>query len=389
MSATVPGGAAARRDGTAPLAIGAVELVRIDMPLVSPFRTSFGTSTRRSVLLVHVLAGDSEGWGECVAMEEPLYSSEYLDAAQRVITDHLLPRLFATGGSTADDVAAVLAPVKGHRMAKAAVEMAWLDAELRRDGVSFAARLGAVRDRVVSGVSVGIMATIPQLLDAVSGYLAEGYARIKLKIEPGWDIDPVRAVRQRFGDDVLLQVDANTAYTLDDADHLARLDEFDLLLIEQPLPEEQLLAHARLAGRLRTPICLDESIVSAVVAEEAIELGACRIVNIKPGRAGGYLEAVRIHDVCRRRDVPVWCGGMLETGVGRAANVALAALPGFTLPGDTSASDRYYARDITAPFTLGSDGCLPVPQGPGLGVDVRRDVLDELTTATQVVRATG
>ena len=376
--------------GTAPVAVEAVELIRVRLPLVAPFRTSFGTETRRDVLLVHVLAGNSEGWGECVAMQEPLYSSEYVDAAQRVITEHLLPRLL-TGDThkavSAGAIASVLEPIKGHRMAKAALEAAWLDAELRRDGQSFAARLGAVRDRVPSGVSVGIMASIPDLLDAVSGYLDNGYMRIKLKIEPGWDVEPVRAVRERFGADLLLQVDANTAYTLDDAQHLARLDEFGLLLIEQPLPEEQILAHAKLAGQVRTPICLDESIVSALVAEEAIEMGACAIVNIKPGRVGGYLEAVRIHDVCAANGVPVWCGGMLETGVGRAANVALAALPNFTLPGDTSASDRYFAEDITPPFVLGADGCLPVPQGPGIGVEVLRDVVDSLATSTQLVRA--
>lgn len=370
-----------------PLDVEAVELIRVKMPLVAPFRTSFGIETRRDVLLVHLLAGDVEGWGECVAMAEPLYSSEYVDAAQRVITEHLLPRLLRRGaGTTAGAVAAVLEPVRGHRMAKAALEMAWLDAELRRQGRSFAQRLGAVQQRVRSGVSVGIMETIPALLDAVAGYLDHGYLRIKLKIEPGWDVEPVRAVRERFGGDLLLQVDANTAYTLDDAPHLARLDEFDLLLIEQPLPEEQVLAHARLAEQIRTPVCLDESIVSAVVAEEAIEMGACAIVNVKPGRVGGYLEAVRIHDVCASHGVPVWCGGMLETGIGRAANVALAALPNFTLPGDTSASDRYFAQDITPPFVLGDDGCLAVPDAPGLGVEVLRDVVDSLATSTELIR---
>ena len=218
-------------------------------------------------------------------------------------------------------------------MAKAALEMAVLDAELREEGRSFARELGAVRDRVPCGVSVGIMDSIPELLDAVGGYLDEGYVRIKLKIEPGWDVEPVRAVRERFGDEVLLQVDANTAYTLADAPQLARLDPFDLLLIEQPLDEEDVLGHADLAQLISTPICLDESIESARDAAAAIRLGACRIVNVKPGRVGGYLEARRIHDVCVAAGVPVWCGGMLETGLGRAANVALAALPGFTLPG--------------------------------------------------------
>ncbi|MGH2685670.1 MAG: o-succinylbenzoate synthase, partial [Actinomycetota bacterium] len=257
--------------------------------------------------------------------------------------------------------------------------------ELHLLDVSFGRFLGAVRDRVDCGVSVGIMDGIPQLLDTVGGYLDEGYRRIKLKIEPGWDVEPVGAVRERYGD-IPLQVDANAAYSLADAPQLARLDRFDLLLIEQPLPEESVLAHAELAEQLTTPICLDESITSARAAADAIALGACRIVNVKAGRVGGYLEARRVHDVCAARGVPVWCGGMLETGLGRAANVALAALPGFVLPGDTSASDRYYRRDITEPFVL-QDGQLPVPTGPGLGVAVVRDALDEVTTATDWVPA--
>jgi O-succinylbenzoate synthase len=367
------------------LRVEAVELRRIAIPLVAPFRTSFGVEQQRDVLLVHVLSDAGEGWGECVAMEEPLYSSEYADGAQRVIEEHLLPRLFAQDHLDATDVARVLAPIRGHRMAKAAVEMAWLDAQLRSAGQSLATYLGATRTSVECGVSVGIMDSIPQLLDAVGTYLEQGYRRIKLKVEPGWDLEPVRTVREHFGSGILLQADANAAYTLADADHLAALDQFDLLLIEQPLPQEELLAHAKLAKVVRTPICLDESIVSAAVATEAIEMGACSVINIKPGRVGGYLEAVRIHDLCLARQVPVWCGGMLETGVGRAANVALAALPNFLLPGDTSASDRYFRQDITAPFIL-EDGRLAVPSGPGIGVEVLRDVVDGLTTSRRVVR---
>jgi O-succinylbenzoate synthase len=362
-----------------------VELVRIAIPLVTPFRTSFGVETVRDVLLVHLLGSEGEGWGECVAMEEPMYSSEYTDGAQQVIEHHLVPRLLARDAVTAAELGDVLASVRGHRMAKAALEMAWLDLELRVAGRSLAEYLGAVRSEVDCGVSVGITGTTDELLDSVAGYLDDGYRRIKLKIEPGLDVARVRAVRERFGPEVALQVDANAAYTLEDAEHLARLDEFDLVLIEQPLAEEQLLGHAKLARWLRTPICLDESITSAVVAGEAVEMGACRIVNIKPGRVGGYLEARRIHDVCAARDIPVWCGGMLETGIGRAANLALAALPGFTLPGDTSASDRYFHQDITAPFVL-EDGRLRVPTGPGLGVEVRRDVVDSLTTRSTIVR---
>ena len=284
--------------------IESFELRRVRLPLVTPFRTSFGTQHERELLLVRVRSDAAEGWGECVAPVDPLYSSEYVGGAEDVMRQFLIPTLLAAPGLTADRVAVELGAVKGHRMAKAALEMAVLDAELRARGQSFASHLGAVVDHVPSGVSVGIMDSVPQLLDAVAGYLDAGYVRIKLKIEPGWDVDPVRAVRERFGDDLLLQVDANTAYTLGDARHLARLDAFDLLLIEQPLEEEDLLAHAELARRIRTPICLDESIVSARMAADAITLGACQIVNIKPGRVGGYLEARRIHDVCRPMACP-------------------------------------------------------------------------------------
>jgi O-succinylbenzoate synthase len=365
--------------------LSAVELRRVSLPLVSPFRTSFGTETEKDALLVRAITPDVEGWGECVAMQEPLYSYEYVDAAQDVVRRCLLPRLFAAGELSAGQVAHVLEPIKGHPMAKAAVEMAVLDAELRQAGQSFATFFGATRDRVPSGVSVGIMDSIPALLDAVGGYLDAGYVRIKLKIEPGWDVEPVQAVRERFGDDILLQVDANTAYTLGDARQLARLDPFDLLLIEQPLPEDDVRGHAELAKRIATPVCLDESITSARSAADAIALGACQIINVKPGRVGGYLEARRIAAVAAANGIPVWCGGMVETGIGRAANAALAAGAEFTLPGDVSASDRFYARDITPPFVL-DNGHIKVPTGPGIGVDVLTDVLDEVTTSVETIR---
>jgi O-succinylbenzoate synthase len=356
-----------------------VELIGIGLPLVSPFRTSFGTQTRRNVLLVHVTTPDAEGWAECVAMDDPLYSSEYVDAAAHVLRHHLVPRLAAADGLTAARVATVLHPVKGHRMAKAALETAVLDAELRAAGTPLSQYLGSTKDRVPAGVSVGIMDSLPDLLDAVAGYLDQGYLRIKLKIQPGWDYEPVKAVRERFGD-ILLQTDANTAYTLGDWKLLKRLDAFDLLFHEQPMDEEDVRGHAELAKLIETPICLDESIVSARSAADAIAIGACSVINIKPGRVGGYLESRRIHDVAVANGIPVWCGGMLETGIGRAANAALAALPGFTLPGDTSASDRYYAQDVTRPFVL-EDGHLTVPTGAGIGVDPLPDVLAELMTS--------
>jgi o-succinylbenzoate synthase len=376
------------------LRLEAVELRRIRIPLVAPFETSFGIQTERDILLLKATTSEGEGWGECVATEEPTYSSEYVDAAQHVLVHHLLPRLFERARLGAADVAQILRPVHGHRMAKAAIEMAILDAQLRSSGESFGQYLGAVRSEVDCGVSVGIHRSIPELLQTVGDYLDQGYRRIKLKIKPGWDLEPVRAVRERFGD-VPLQVDANTAYSVTDAKHLAELDVFDLLLIEQPLPEEQVLAHAELARVVRTPICLDESITSEQGASDAIQLGACQIINIKPGRVGGYLEARRIHDVCAAHGIPVWMGGMLETGLGRAGNVAMAAMPNFTLPGDTSASDRYYHRDITEPFVL-KEGRLQVPTGPGLGVTVDQEFLAAITHAMETVqpehgaaRATG
>ncbi|HEY1455403.1 MAG TPA: o-succinylbenzoate synthase [Candidatus Dormibacteraeota bacterium] len=364
--------------------IQSVELRRVGMSLVAPFETSFGVQTERDILLLRAVTDVGEGWGECVAGEEPTYSPEYVDGAQQVLVQHLLPRLMSDAElATAADVARRLKPVHGHQMAKAAIEMAVLDAELRSRGESFGHFFGAVRPAVDCGVSVGIHKTIPELLDTVGGYLEQGYRRIKLKIKPGWDVDAVRAVRDRFGR-VPLQVDANTAYTPGDAARLAELDPYDLLLIEQPLPEEQVLAHAELARKVRTPICLDESIHSAQAAADAIALGACRIINVKPGRVGGYLEAMKIHDLCAERGVPVWMGGMLETGIGRAGNVAMAAMPNFTLPGDTSASERYYKRDITEPFVL-RDGRLAVPEGPGLGVSVDMEYLDSITTWKETV----
>jgi o-succinylbenzoate synthase len=358
-----------------------VELRRVRMPMVGRFQTSFGAELDRDILLVRVAGDGGEGWGECVAPGEPLYSAEYADGAQQVLERHLLPRVFALPDPTAETAVAAMGPVKGHPMAKAAVEMALLDAELRARGVSLAAHLGAVHDRVPCGVSVGIHPDIPTLIAAVERYLEQGYVRIKLKIAPGWDVDPVRAVRERFGEALLLQVDANCGFRPADIPRLLELDDAGLLLIEQPFPEDDLQSHVELAARARTPVCLDETITSASVARHAVAVAACSVINIKSGRVGGLLESRRIHDLCAEAGVPVWCGGMLETGIGRAANVALAALPNCKLPGDTSASSRYWERDlITKPFEL-EDGKLAVPTGGGLGVEVDRDRLAEVTTS--------
>jgi o-succinylbenzoate synthase len=355
--------------------LSSIELVRVAMPLVRPFRTSFGTQTARDVLLVHVSDPDgTDGWGECATTAAPVYDADFTDGAALVLRDHLVPALVAPGAAVgADDVVTRLRGFRGHHAARAGLEAAVWDLQLRAAGRSLADHLGVDRDRVPAGVSVGIPtddAGHPDtdlLVDQVASHLDEGYLRVKAKIEPGFDLAPVRALRAAFGPDLHLQVDANAAYDPHDADHVAALEALDrreLTMIEQPFGADRLRAHARAAGRWVTPICLDESITDRWRARDAVETGACGIVNIKVGRVGGLTEAVAVHDVCRDRGVPVWCGGMLETGVGRGVNVALAALPGFVLPGDTSASARYFAEDLTEPFVL-EDGHVAVPRDPG------------------------
>lgn len=354
-----------------------------DLPLVRPFRTSFSTEYTKRVLLLEVSTDIGTGWGECVAAPDPLYSHEFNDAVLLVWRDHLIPRLLDRD-ITAEEVPSLLSPVRGHPMARGAVELALLDAELRATDRSLAGYLGSTHDRIPCGVSTGIPAddSLETLIAEVDGYVAEGYRRVKLKIQPGWDIEPTQAIRERYPD-IPLQVDANQAYSRADIDHLCQLDEFDLLLIEQPIHEEDYLGHKLLAERMRTPICLDESVLSADNAESLIDYGACEVVNIKAGRVGGYLSAKAIHDVARQRGIPVWCGGMVETGIGRAANIALASLPGFTLPGDTSSSSRFFSQDVTEPFVMDADGMMTVPTGPGIGVTPIPDVLAELTTARE------
>jgi len=357
-----------------------VTVHRCDLPLVRPFRTSFGTESTKDVLLLEVRTDIGTGWGECVGAPDPLYSHEFNDATLLVWRDHLLPRLMHRD-LAAEDVPALLAPVRGHPMARGAMELAVLDAQLRAERQSLASYLGSTRDRIPCGVSTGIPAddSIDTLVTEVDGYIADGYRRIKLKIQPGWDIEPTRIIRERYPD-IPLQVDANQAYARTDIDHLCQLDEFDLLLIEQPIHEEDYLGHRMLAERMRTPVCLDESVLSADNAESLIDYGACEIINIKAGRVGGYLSAKAIHDMARGRGIPVWCGGMLETGIGRAANIALASLPGFTLPGDTSSSSRFFSQDITEPFVMDREGMMAVPTEPGLGVTPIPEILAELTT---------
>jgi O-succinylbenzoate synthase len=371
--------------GTDSVVLDGFELRVLRIPLVSPFTTSFGTESVREVIIVRALTADGEGWGEIVTGEAPLYSSEYTQGAWDVAARWLIPALLDRRQVAAEDVAGILEPCKGHRMAKAGVELAVLDAALRAQDRPLAEYLGAVRHRVPSGVSVGIQRDEAALVDVVRGYLDEGYVRIKLKIKPGHDVAPTAAVREAFPG-IPLQVDANSAYTLADVATLADLDRFALLLIEQPLQEDDLVDHATLAWHVRTPICLDESIVSRKAASDALTLGAASVINIKAGRVGGYLEAVAIHDLCSEARIPVWCGGMLETGIGRAANAALAALPGFTLTGDVSASDRFYHRDIVTEPAVLEDGHVRVPTGAGLGVEIDHAALDDFTVLREIVR---
>jgi O-succinylbenzoate synthase len=348
--------------------VRAVEILAVTMALVAPFRTAFGTQAKREVLLVRVTTDAGVGWGECAAHCEPFYNSEFAEASQLVITRWLAPAVLRLDQLDPIDIPRAFAHVRGFPAAKAAVEMAVLDAHLRGKNCSMAEFLGGSARRVPVGVSVGIAESVAALVEQVAGYVNEGYTRVKIKIKPGWDVEPVRAIRRTFPE-LALQVDANCSYAGADTAPLRVLDSLDLQMIEQPLASDDLEGHGELASCLETPICLDESICTLRDAAAALKLGACSIINIKVGRVGGLLTAQSIHGHCYERAVPVWCGGMLESGIGRAANLALASLPGFVLPADISASRRYFSRDITPPFELGDDSCLDVPHGAGLGVD--------------------
>ena len=360
-----------------------LELRLLELPLVHFFETSFGRVHDKQFILVRADGEGASGYGECVADRDPYYSSETNDAAWTMIADFIAPRILGVDFAHPRDVWPALRAIRGHNMAKAAVEMAAWDLHARQRGEPLSATLGGVRDRIVSGVSIGIQDSIAQLLEKVETELAAGYQRIKIKVKPApaWDLDPVSAIRARFGS-IPLMVDANAAYTTADAmvERLAALDAFDLMMIEQPLDYDDILDHASLQKRLRTPICLDESIRSVNTAREAIALGACRIVNIKPGRMGGFTPSIRLHDLCAAHGVPVWHGGMLESGIGRAANIHLSTLANFTLPGDVAASRRYFDPDvIDPPIEVASDGTIAVPNGPGLGVTIRADRVEAAT----------
>jgi O-succinylbenzoate synthase len=373
------------------LTVARITLQEIALPLREPFRISSGVVEERRILLVRLEDGDGTvAWGECVAGERPNYSPETVDTCRHAIRAWLAPLLL---GGPLPDPAAVAprfdAAVRGHRMAKAALEMpAWALAAERLH-TSLSARIGGTRARIDVGISLGIQPSPAALATRAAAARAEGYHRIKVKIAPGADLDYVAAAREALGPAVALSVDANAAYEPRDTEHLARLDAHGLVMIEQPLEPEDLRRHAELQRRLATPICLDESITGPARAEDALALGSARIVNIKPGRVGGFAAARAIHDVCAARDVPVWCGGMLESGIGRAYNVALASLPNFSLPGDLSPSARYWARDIVRPeWTMDGDGTVVVPRDrPGIGVTVDVDRVDDLTVAREEIAA--
>jgi O-succinylbenzoate synthase len=361
------------------LKITQINLYHLSMPLLSPFVTSFGRVEARQCLLVEAFSEAGIGYGECVADRDPGYSYETTGTAWHILVDFLIPAILGKDIAVPEDVQEHLAFARGHLMAKGSLEMAYWDLFGKQTGRSLQAMLGGTRPSVEVGVSVGLQASPAALVDTVSRYLLQGYTRIKIKIKPGRDLADAQAVRQAFPD-LRLQVDANSAYTLDNALSLRPLDELNLLLIEQPLAEDDLWDHARLQPQLRTPLCLDESILTVRHARQALEMGACWIINIKAGRVGGLSQAVAIHNLCYQQGVPVWCGGMLETGVGRSANLALASLPGFTLPGDISATDRYYAEDITEQrFSLNSDSTISVPTAPGLGITINPDTLARYT----------
>ena len=366
--------------------IDQVEIRYIQLPLVHPFETSFGREDERDTILVAVRSEGLTGWGEAATSLGPWYEYETVETSWHVLRDFLGPRLVGQDVVTAQDAARLMTPVRGHNLAKMGVEAAIWDLYGQAEGRSVSNLLGGTRETVAVGVSIGVQGSVPDLINRIDGFLADGYSRVKIKIRPGWDVDVVRQVRKRFPE-LSLMVDANSAYSLDDAKLLAALDKFGLLMIEQPLAHDDLVDHAELQRQLRTPVCLDESVPTLAAARAALALGSGRIINIKPGRVGGLTVARDIHDLCRTRDVPVWCGGMLETGIGRAHNVALASLPGFTLPGDISASARYFHQDIVEPaFTVNRDGTMTVPTGPGMGVKVMLDRVESATRRRELLK---
>jgi o-succinylbenzoate synthase len=367
--------------------IEAITLREIRMPLVHFFETSFGRTYDRRILLVTVHSDGAEGWGESVIGENPFYSSEWIDSAWPTLTTHLIPLLLGKDVASGRECPALFARVRAHRMAKAALENAVWHLESIQKKQPLWKLLGGTRREIACGVSIGIQDSIEQLLEKIETELAAGYRRIKVKVKPGWDVNVLERIRSRWAD-ITLSCDANSAYSLDNLEHLRKFEQFNLLMIEQPLWDDDIYYHARLQKELRTAICLDESIVNARSAAFAAEVGACRIMNIKVGRVGGFSEALKIHDVCQSHNIPVWCGGMLESGIGRAQNIALSTLANFSLPGDVSASKRYWKEDIIEPeVEVSTNGMIAIRDEPGTGYCIKTDLIEKLTVRKESFRA--
>jgi len=353
-----------------------IDLQRIKIPLRSPFETSMGVETHKECILVRAYSGAHVGFGESVAMDVPVYNEEDVDTVWYMLEKYLIPQLFTREIEHPDEVSRIFSWMRRNHMAKAALEGAVWDLYAKQQGLSLSQALGGSRATIDVGVSIGIEPTVEKLLQRVEGFIRDGYKKIKVKIKPGFDVEPMRAIRQKFGPDVPLMADANSAYTLKDIEMLKELDEFGLIMIEQPLAHDDIIDHATLQRELKTPICLDESIHTVEDARKAIGLGSCRIINIKIGRVGGLTEAKRIHDLCQEHQVPVWCGGMLEAGIGRAHNIAIASLSNFSIPGDTSPSNRYFTEDIVTPLIdFAKPGVLDVPTAPGIGFSINEDAI--------------
>ena len=364
-----------------------IQLRHIKLPLVHPFETSFAKETVRDIIIVKAWGDGLAGYGESASMAEPFYNYETTETCWHIQRDFLIPWVLERDISDAEELVKLFAQVRGHNMAKTGVEQAWWDLLAKANGRPLSHLLGGTREKIESGVSIGIQDSVEQLLERIRSFLKQGYKRIKIKIKPGWDLDVVKAVRQAFPE-VLLMLDANSAYRLADIDLFKALDDYDLMMIEQPLGHDDIYDHAKLQSQIRTPICLDESITSPEHARWAIEMGSCRIINIKPARVGGLYQARRVHDICQQHDIPVWCGGLLESGIGRAHNVAICSLPNFRLPADLSASKRYYARDIVVPqWELNPNGTMTVPTKPGIGVEVDEELLETFTVRKQTFPA--
>jgi len=367
--------------------VEAITLREIRMPLVHFFETSFGRTYSRRILLVTAHCDGVEGWGECVAGEDPFYSNEWTESSWLTMVRYLAPAVLGRAVEAARDCASQFGKVRGHRMAKAAMENALWDAEAKQKRIPLWKLLGGTRKEVACGVSIGIQDSVEQLIEKIAIELAAGYRRIKIKVKPGWDVNVLEKIRARWAG-ITLSCDANSAYTLDQLEHLRTFDQFNLLMIEQPLWDDDIFYHARLQKELRTAICLDESIVNARAAAIAVEMGACRIINVKVGRVGGFTEAKKIHDICHEQKIPVWCGGMLESGIGRAHNIALSTLENFSLPGDVSASKRYWKEDIIdPPVEVSPEGTIAISDDPGTGYQIKEDLIEKLTVRKETLRA--